>query len=940
MTALVEMASVPPWRQSVLDKKRRGEDSNDLHSQAGVSLGDPTSARKRDILTKTQISERSFFYSSHSGQSSARDLNRNDARSVGTSLQARPSEKDVETLANFDSTEWNLQPTVAGDRDSNAGRVSLNSMVSQSKQQEVNANGPTASSTSVVNGVLVDEERIGSVHDNPFVKNFGLKHVIKPASSVHGSGGDLTVNSSVGNRLSEADMPEMEEEDYRPGSGFVHKILDKFALLTAKEEAHRPGLNHHLRMRSSSLENLVDNEGHKPANRKSIGDEVFTTSPKSNFQYYSKAKSVESLVHKGTSERSSSDSFESKRRSGSELREHGRHRSGSDLRRSHPAPDANLAREDIIIIETTPSPRPSDEDPLKKASRRRRTSSSERQLEKDELPKPNTVSSYRKKFESARIEKNDVLSKQRKKKDRPQNVPVNSTVSNHSATNGSKHKQVDNLPDVIKVNGESSRDSSFDTQTDLSGNNSLDGNYPEKDFENPVYDAIRASLRHVKPGKDEEITYSWKRHSGSDQIDEKSNISVSSGNIINNANISHGSSTVSNIKVPIQHNDVAPKPAATTSTTTPSNNSGKVSSVSYKSLVNDSEASENVKKNNTPQQRKTENSGQEKPTASIRKSIAGKELKQNSSSDVMSSSSKVEKTDGKDSKANVSDAKEVTTSVNSVSVTNQSSVTTSSKGPAPKPPTVSKVSEAVVNTAPVASSQPKVMVNVGPKTTNDSDGSSYRSRNRFSGAEKEDQKTVHAGKTWFYQAGKFKANPEGVKRPNSSKAQAPVPKKRTSPAPPGVTVLNLTEDSSDGPITPRSNIDDVNINGDTQDIPVTDIDVGSDNTQVHVGSGARGNGVVPRLDLSVITDNKKSAPSPRGSPAQKKVQPCNYEFAGSHVVIGKGLLQTKKKAQKVSPSSTDCINVFVYCIVIFYSFETDIQVYVHLQEVCYQHVFI
>ncbi|CAG5118953.1 unnamed protein product [Candidula unifasciata] len=226
-------------------------------------------------------------------------------------------------------------------------------------------------------------ESIRSVQENPFFKHFGIKHNIPAATKTDGH---IFRQSSI----------SVEDDDigeYHPMSGFVHKLKDKFASLGAKEE-------YSSFRRSTSLDELlVDSEVVTSKLKVSTesaahtGNDKFSTASKLSY----KAKSIEGLNHAHQKPQQFSQRT-SPQHAARNLNKD-RQLSGTGFHG-----DLDLARDDIIIIEKTPS------SPVKGP---KVDGSGERDgsgthfvigreiISKDELPKPNTVLTVRSIFESA-----------------------------------------------------------------------------------------------------------------------------------------------------------------------------------------------------------------------------------------------------------------------------------------------------------------------------------------------------------------------------------------------------------------------------------------------------------------------------------------------------------------------------------------------------------
>ena len=232
------------------------------------------------------------------------------------------------------------------------------------------------------------KDRITSITENPFYKSFGVKHPRSPR--------DVPSMPSFAKMSTDTDGRSVLREElgeYKPGSGFVHKLMGKFASMGVREE---PLSLHHIK-HASSVDDILDGtesqHSEADAHHQNRGRLKFSTP-----QY--RARSVESISRRKAPpvpnlavplrhidrkwERPTSPT--------------------KSPRESHIiAPDVELAREDIILIENPP-PQPSenenssDEGDGKKAGVH--VSSFKDDVPTDELPKPNTVSTVRSLFET------------------------------------------------------------------------------------------------------------------------------------------------------------------------------------------------------------------------------------------------------------------------------------------------------------------------------------------------------------------------------------------------------------------------------------------------------------------------------------------------------------------------------------------------------------
>ncbi|KAK7094967.1 proteoglycan 4-like [Littorina saxatilis] len=232
------------------------------------------------------------------------------------------------------------------------------------------------------------EDRINSITDNPFYKSFGVRH---PRSSrdvpCMTPGAKMTVDADGKFGLRE------DLGDYKPGSGFVHKLMGRFASLGVREE---PPSLHHIK-HASSFDDIVDGPEAQVESDTRHRDRGRPMA--SNMQH--RARSVDAL---------------SRRRAPPSLPVALRHIErkwespavpAKSTRDTHiVAPDVKLARDDIILIENPPSEPPSHENNIDDGGDNENAginvTSFKGDMLTDELPKPNTVSTVRSLFESCK----------------------------------------------------------------------------------------------------------------------------------------------------------------------------------------------------------------------------------------------------------------------------------------------------------------------------------------------------------------------------------------------------------------------------------------------------------------------------------------------------------------------------------------------------------
>ena len=282
-----------------------------------------------------------------------------------------------------------------------------------------------------------DVEHIAAVQDNPFVRNFGLENVIQHR---------LEAKENVSTETKDTDKPDNKngeaepEQEYHVNSGFVNKLRSKFAELESRNQKVIS-----LSRRSASVENLLslssntqtgskEKSRHGKASRSSADDtkvelrrkqspsvssnrisferpksnEIRTKSdkpplikpplaPKGKLFEFSRPNNVIRSVKPPVARRGSTEALKKQRSSDS-----------SPTKIEHHdwtvAPDL----ENIVIIETTTptSPREaklqrtqSEESTDVKHVRPLKDKSAEGSKKENELPKPNTVSSFLSLFE-------------------------------------------------------------------------------------------------------------------------------------------------------------------------------------------------------------------------------------------------------------------------------------------------------------------------------------------------------------------------------------------------------------------------------------------------------------------------------------------------------------------------------------------------------------
>ncbi|BFZ20316.1 hypothetical protein BsWGS_23355 [Bradybaena similaris] len=242
-------------------------------------------------------------------------------------------------------------------------------------------------------------ESIKSVHENPFYKNFGIKHSAPPYPRQV----TRSVVSEEPSRVTSNGRSSSVEDDigeYRPGSGYVHKLLDKFSSLTVREEQviHGPHLK-----RSSSLDELpVENEVVKDnaATSRIVGLSYEKPSFLSAAKLSQRARSIEGLNH---SHHKYHPGIAISHQHVDTKWEMDKHPFTHKFQRdSQVVPlDVDLVRDDINIENTKSTALLENVNENESYDETATVVSGHESVLQDELPKPNTVLTVRNIFESA-----------------------------------------------------------------------------------------------------------------------------------------------------------------------------------------------------------------------------------------------------------------------------------------------------------------------------------------------------------------------------------------------------------------------------------------------------------------------------------------------------------------------------------------------------------
>lgn len=306
-----------------------------------------------------------------------------------TWIQEEGGDTGTETDPGTVSVTNGLHPSPV--TDSKTSKANMTSSVSGDQSGTVSGNGSASR-----------RDHISSIHDNPFYKSFGVRHPrsprdvsLLPLSARHDTDSGLVLREQLG--------------DYKPGSGFVNRLRGKFASLSVRDEV--PLLPQPFQVKqASSLEDVNGDPGAKATETATISHDA-EISPRerprerisvSSYGAKHRAKSVDSLnhahAHKQLHIPVTLRHIERKwERPSVPLK---------SPRETHiVAPDVTFARDDIILIENTPSHPPpvddkSDNEDDDDTQLRFQAASFKEEVSTDELPKPNTVSTFRSFFES------------------------------------------------------------------------------------------------------------------------------------------------------------------------------------------------------------------------------------------------------------------------------------------------------------------------------------------------------------------------------------------------------------------------------------------------------------------------------------------------------------------------------------------------------------
>ena len=220
---LADVSSVPAWKQALLERKRQHDEEARQKQEEEVKRLADMPAWKRNILGKKQQQKSSMVFLS---APSSTVKHRSSSRS-STSVDCLP-----------------CSPTSPGVR----------SPVSPIVVDDVFPDPQIAvqrTSQTETDDVAVAEEHISTVYQNPWFRSQGLRKKPKPqrtvsspdyiynsenrSSSISSDSHQKQLDQNDNYNMDNIDCADAEEVTY--GKGFVHKLLEKFKHLTAKEQA-------------------------------------------------------------------------------------------------------------------------------------------------------------------------------------------------------------------------------------------------------------------------------------------------------------------------------------------------------------------------------------------------------------------------------------------------------------------------------------------------------------------------------------------------------------------------------------------------------------------------------------------------------------------------------------------------------------------------------
>lgn len=395
------MESISEWRSIVVEKKRlyEGEDPSPTptptslqqqqHHQHFPSPPLVSSSSSSSISPTSSLASISVSASSYPAWKQKRKQAHNDINNLAVSFD----DNNSLTTAN----PALLRSPNAPDPNSNDSFGNTN-LIQSPDMSPISISSTAANADGSTNGgeKLIDDDRLIPVHDNPFFVKDGKKMIGQRIDKKDLSGQLDCSNdcNNINNRYDFTNSLDDTDMEYRPGSGFVSRLKDKFASMSTKEDVAilRP-------KRSSSVENLLDG---RPKSHPFNGGDLRLTDTRRKLRE-GRAVSVENLNH--TMDKSSPTSpltleLKSKR----------------DIKPKTKAEDSNssastiMQDRDIVIIEKTPAvstPTPLSPANVEIKHQLCTAASIEEQTVDNELPKPNTVSSFRSLFENSKSNNNN-----------------------------------------------------------------------------------------------------------------------------------------------------------------------------------------------------------------------------------------------------------------------------------------------------------------------------------------------------------------------------------------------------------------------------------------------------------------------------------------------------------------------------------------------------
>lgn len=341
MTQVCDMASVGQWKPNTVSRKfylDRDDLSDSTNSRPQINSDIPPT-RRRDILSyKRSLSD------------DKDDLSGNERQGI---------RKDPAISSPTDKLNGN---NCVDNQD-------INNMGKDTLQNSSPDDGPTGN---------VVTSHLKHVHSNPFFLTSGVTHT-------HGK-----IYDQQKRKTSLPDDSDVESgAEYGVNSGFVNKLRQKFTTINQRDTS----VNRIPPRRFASVENLLgasEKISFQERTRPFSSSEFKTVEQNSNYVRKKPALPKPPRPPKLRPERKKSDSdVEQKQR--------------KPLHSEHEAPDINkIGRNDIIIIEhpkPVPIPEPAKEEKTPTKMNGQTVMSLKDKKVPDELPKPNTVSSFRSMFE-------------------------------------------------------------------------------------------------------------------------------------------------------------------------------------------------------------------------------------------------------------------------------------------------------------------------------------------------------------------------------------------------------------------------------------------------------------------------------------------------------------------------------------------------------------